>query len=154
MASIYDIDREILSCVDDETGEVLDFERLTALQMERTQKVENVACWVKNLASDVASLSAEIDALTKRKKAKETKLNSLKRYLAEVVPDKRFETARAVVTFREYSHLEVDNAKCPKKYMVKSVSFAPDKKTITDIIKGGAKVKGCELVTERKASVK
>ena len=35
MRALYDIDQAILSCVDPETGEILDVEMLDALQMER-----------------------------------------------------------------------------------------------------------------------
>ena len=35
MANLYDINSEILSCIDAETGEIIDVERLQALQMER-----------------------------------------------------------------------------------------------------------------------
>ena len=43
MRALYEIDNEILACVDLETGEVIDTERLDALQMEREKKVEAVA---------------------------------------------------------------------------------------------------------------
>ena len=38
MATLYDIDQAILACIDLETGELIDPERLEALQMERSQK--------------------------------------------------------------------------------------------------------------------
>ena len=47
--NIYDIDKAIEACVDTETGEIIDGEKLDALQMERAAKIEGVACWVKNL---------------------------------------------------------------------------------------------------------
>ena len=43
MASIYEIDQAIMACVDPETGEILDMEALEQLQIDRTQKAENVA---------------------------------------------------------------------------------------------------------------
>ena len=43
--SIYDIDDAILSIVDMETGEIEDEKRFDELQMERTQKVENIGCY-------------------------------------------------------------------------------------------------------------
>ena len=45
MRALYDIDAAILDCVDQETGEILDPEKLDALQMEREQKLEGVALW-------------------------------------------------------------------------------------------------------------
>ena len=49
MDSLYEIDFEIMNCIDFETGEVVDVEKLTELQMEREHKIESVALWVKNL---------------------------------------------------------------------------------------------------------
>jgi hypothetical protein len=34
---LYEIDNAIMDCVDMETGEIIDVERLSALQMERDQ---------------------------------------------------------------------------------------------------------------------
>lgn len=56
---LYEIDEEILACVDSESGEILDVERFAALQMERDTKIENVALWIKNLKSDLVALEAE-----------------------------------------------------------------------------------------------
>ena len=38
MRALYEIDNEILECVDEETGEILDEEKLNALEMEREKK--------------------------------------------------------------------------------------------------------------------
>lgn len=53
--NLYEIDEAILTCINPETGEVDDLDRLTKLQMERDRKVENVACCVvAGRADDVA----------------------------------------------------------------------------------------------------
>ena len=59
MASLYEIDAQILSCIDLETGEVVDIEKLEALQIERAQKIENIALWYKNLLSDAEQYKIE-----------------------------------------------------------------------------------------------
>ena len=40
MANLYQIKNEILNCVDMETGEIIDFDRLAELQLERNAKIE------------------------------------------------------------------------------------------------------------------
>ena len=50
---LYEIDEAILGCIDTETGEVIDPERLTALQMERTEKIEGVALWIKDIKAEI-----------------------------------------------------------------------------------------------------
>lgn len=67
MASLYEINAAILDCVDLETGEIIDIERLQELQMEREQKIENVALWYKNLLSDATQYAAEEAAFKKKK---------------------------------------------------------------------------------------
>ena len=50
--TLYEIDNAILGCVDDETGEVIDFDKLDKLTMQREQKLEGAALAVKNLTAE------------------------------------------------------------------------------------------------------
>ena len=52
MANLYQINEQILGCVDMETGEIVDMDKLQELQLEFDQKVEGIACWIKNLLSE------------------------------------------------------------------------------------------------------
>ena len=82
MSSLYEINQAILDTIDPETGEVLDAEKLDALQIERTAKLEGVTLWIKNLLADVEAYEKEIATFVARKKAAENKIESLKNYLA------------------------------------------------------------------------
>ena len=55
---LYEIENAILECIDTETGEVIDIERLNELQMERETKIENVACWIKDLKAEAEAIKA------------------------------------------------------------------------------------------------
>lgn len=68
MASLYQIDQAILECLDAETGEIIDAEKLDALFMEKNQKIENIALWIKNLQADALAYKAEKDAFAARQK--------------------------------------------------------------------------------------
>lgn len=70
MATLYEIDATIMDCVDTETGEIIDEEKLNSLLMERSAKLEGVALWIKNLDSDAAAIRAEREALEKRQKTR------------------------------------------------------------------------------------
>ena len=50
--------------------------------MALDDKMENIACYVKNLQSDVDALKAEAKNLTQRAKTKENQIEYLKRYLS------------------------------------------------------------------------
>lgn len=85
MATLYEINNEILNCVDLETGEIVDMEKLEALQLAFDEKVEGIACWVKNLLADAKAIKEEKDALAARQKNCENKAASLKEYLSSAL---------------------------------------------------------------------
>jgi len=71
--TLYDIDDAILACIDNETGEVIDFDRLNQLNIDRNIKIDNIACLYKQLNAEFVAIDAEINALESRKKSKKTK---------------------------------------------------------------------------------
>ena len=97
MRALYDIDAAILDCVDQETGEILDAEKLDALQMEREQKLEGVALWIKDLKAEAEAVKAEADRLTARKKAVENKIDGLKQWLLFALKGEKLKTPRCNV---------------------------------------------------------
>ena len=97
MKPLYEIDQAILDCVDLETGEILDPEKLDALQMEREQKLEGVALWVKDLKAEAEAVKAEADKLTARKKALDNKIDGLKQWLLFALNGEKLKTARCNV---------------------------------------------------------
>lgn len=154
MASLYEINMAILSCVDPETGEIID-DRIGELQMEREQKLENIALWIKNLQADAKAFKAEKEAFEMRQKSAEKKIASLSRYLTENLNGEKFSTTKCAVSFRRSESLEVfDESIVPKKYLTKKVTFAPDKDTIKALLKSGKKVGGCRLVQKQNPQIK
>lgn len=147
MASLYEIDKGILECIDQETGELIDPERLEALFMERSQKIENVALWIKNLQSDALAYKAEKEVFAEREKAALIKVDQLKKWLAKVLEGQKFSTGKCAVSFRKSTKLEVlDEYSIPEELMVKTVTVKPDANAIKALLKEGQEVKGCRLV--------
>ena len=97
MRALYDIDAAILECVDMETGEIFDPEKLDALQMERERKLEGVALWVKDLKAEAAAVKEEADKLNARKKAIDNKVDSLKQWLLYALKGEKLKTPRCNV---------------------------------------------------------
>lgn len=97
MRALYEIDQAILDCVDADTGEILDGEALTALQMEREAKLEGVALWVKDLKAEAEAVKAEADRLTARKKALDNKIDSIKTWLLGALDGGKLKTPRCNV---------------------------------------------------------
>ena len=97
MRALYEIDQDILDCVDAETGEILDSEKLDALQMEREEKLENIALWVKDLTAESNAVKEEADKLTARKRALDNKITALKSWLLIALDGEKLKTPRCNV---------------------------------------------------------
>lgn len=111
MRALYEIDEEILSCVDQETGEILDTEKLDALQMEREEKLEGVALWVKDLKAEADAVKAEADKLTARKKALDNKIESIKTWLMTALGGEKLKTPRCNVYQTHSQKVVIDDEK-------------------------------------------
>ena len=155
MASLYEIDQEIMQCLDMETGEIIDPERLSALQMERTSKIENVALWIKNLQADANAYKAEKDAFAEREKKALAKVDSLKKWLATACDGQKFNTWRCSVTFRKSERVEVlDETKIPQELLKATCIVQPDKAAIKEALRAGEIIDGCALVTQYNPTIK
>lgn len=155
MASLYEINQAIMSCVDSDTGEIIDAEALDALLMQREDKLEAVACWIKNLQSDANAIHEEINALAIREAKCRRKADSLKQYLASALQGEKFSTAKCAISFRPSVRVDIyDTDSVPKKFMKKTVTFAPDKNAIMTLLKEGKTVKGCQLIERLNTQIK
>lgn len=154
MATLYEIDADIINCVDAETGEIIDEEKLNALLMERSAKLEGVALWIKNLDSDAAAIRAEREALEKRQKAAENKAASLRAWLANALGGQKFSTARVAVSYRKSVSTEVDSESVAKTWCRKKITYTPDKTSIKEALLSGMKIKGCRLVEKQNIQIK
>ena len=152
--TIFEIDKAIMECVDLETGEIIDTEQLDKLQMERDTKLENVACWIKELKVEAEALKAEKQALAERQKVAENKMESLKKYLAFVLDGNAFKSTRASVTFRKSQVVEIaDIYKLDENYLRYKEPEA-DKTAIKEAIKQGKTVAGATLVENTSVIIK
>lgn len=109
MRALYEIDQDILDCVDVETGEILDTEKLDALQMERETKLEGVALWVKDLKAEAAAVKEEADKLTARKKALDNKIEGLKNWLLYALGGDKLKTPRCNVYQTHSQRVKVED---------------------------------------------
>lgn len=155
MASLYQIDQAILECLDAETGEIIDAEKLNALFMEKNQKIENIALWIKNLQADALAYKAEKDAFAARQKAAENKVESLKAWLVSALGGQKFSTAKCAVSFRKSEAVQVDDVNSiPAEWTRIKTTIEPDKTAITAAIKAGQEITGCKLVENTNISIK
>ena len=155
MASLYEIDMQILSCIDQETGEMIDPELLENLFMERNQKIENVVLWIKNLQSDVLAFETEKKAFEKREKDAKAKIEGLKKWLEKALQGEKFSTGKCAVSFRRSEQVDIqDESLVPQEFMKETITYKPDKAAIKELLKNGQEVSGCQLIENLNAQIK
>ena len=151
---LYEINEQIEACIDAETGEIIDESKLNELVMERNEKIENVALWIKDLKAEAEAYKAEKQAFADRQRIAENKLESLKSWLAGVLAGEKFKTTKVAVSFRRTKRVEVADIFALDENYVKYSEPTADKAAIKKAIEAGETVKGAELVESLSLSVK
>lgn len=154
MATLYEIDERIKALVDEETGEIRDYEAFYTLTMELSDKRENIAMWIKDLIAEAEMYKVEIQSLELRKRLAEHKADNLKKYLAANLNGEKFKTAKVECSFRKSESVNVtDISAIPEIYLKHSEPTA-DKTAIKAAIKEGKEVAGAELTTRYNLLIK
>ncbi|WP_338623899.1 siphovirus Gp157 family protein [Selenomonas sp. TAMA-11512] len=152
--NLFEIDAEILSCVDMETGEIIDAEKLDALNMEKSKKIRNIACWIKELNAESAALKEQKDVFAAREKAAKNKAEGLKNYLAAYLDGKPVKAAEYQIGFRKSTATEItDEAAIPAEYRIPQPDKI-DRSGILAALKNGAVIAGAELVERQSIQIK
>lgn len=154
--TLYEIEDAILECIDTENGDILDLEKLEALEIEHDAKISNLACWVKELRSDAAAIKAEKDALDKRMKAKENLADRISNYLQNYLNGAKFEDSRCAISYRKSESTEIaedlDLNTLPDD--CKKITVTANKTAIKAALKSGAKIDGCALVVKNNIQIR
>lgn len=152
--NLYEINSQILDCIDQETGEVMDIDRLEELNMEKAEKVDNIACWVKNLEADVAAFEAQEKAFLTARQLQSAR-STVSSNLTDALGGQNFSSDRCAVSFRRSKAVSVlDEAAVPAEYMTVKTTRTPNKTAIAALLKTGTAVPGRELVERVNPSVK
>ena len=157
--SIYEIDDSILSLVDMETGEIEDEKRFDALQMERKQKIENIACYYKNLVAEAKAIKEEEASLAQRRKAVENKAERIKSLLAYALKGERFESPKVRCSYRKAKSIQVDDgfvawAQMHADDLLTFKEPTPNRTAIKAALEDGREVEHAEIVTNESLQVK
>lgn len=153
MASLYEINKEILECVDMESGEIIDEERLQNLAFEKNDKLENIALWIKNLKAEAEMVKAEKKNLDARIKSCENKADRLTELLKKELNGNKFKTPKVNISYRKSESVEItDLSVIPVEFL--RVSTSADKTEIKKQLKSGVEIKGAKLVEESNMQIK
>ena len=155
MRKLYDIDADIFSCFDEETGEVLNEKKLDALNLEREQKIEGVALAIKELTADIAAYKFERDSFNEKIKRAEKQVEGYKIWLQKATEGQKFHSSKVDVSFRSSEVVDIsDESLVPTEYLKWKNTSSPDKNAIKQALKAGIEVEGCSLINRQNVQVK
>lgn len=119
------------------------------LKDELQSKSSNIIKYIRNVSLEVEVLSQEEDRLEKLRKQKEKKVNSLKKYLTDILLNldkNKIETELGNLGLRKSVSVAIDNLDLiPKKYIQKKIELVPDKRALSELLKQGKNIKGAHL---------
>ena len=157
--NIYEIDNAMSSLIDEETGEIKDYEAFEELQMQKEEKIENTALWYKNLVAESKAIREEEKALAERRKSLENKAENLKNFINRTLDGNKFSTSKVAISYRKSTAVEVDDEFID--YAMKNnndlLTFKrpePNKTVIKGMLQGGFDIPHAELVERNNMSIK
>lgn len=161
--TLYEINAElealIAESIDPETGELtIDPEKLDELNIQRDEKIEGIALYIKDLKAEAAAIKAEMDNLKARHDAAKNKAERLTEYLKINLNGEKFSTAKVAISYRNSTSVDIN----PDVFFARSVNAKyfrlrdpeADKKAISDALKAGASIEGAVLVTKNSINIK
>lgn len=150
--TLYEIDAAIMACIN-EDGEVIDPVKMGQLQMDRSEKVENVACWIKNLIAEAEMIEAERKKLDERKHACLKKAEGLKGWLNYALEGQKFSTGKVAISYRKSQAVNIiDPEKVPASWY--KAKYEIDKASIKDALKNGEVIPGAVLEERTNIQIK
>lgn len=165
MRSLYEINNDFIQVlengflVDEETGEITFKEdALNDLDLEFNQKVDNIACYIKDIESLNQAIKDEKKALDERLKVNDRKVENLKKYVSSSLKMRdmnKLETARNKITFRKSKSVNVINESLlADEYFTEKITKTVNKTAIKKAIESGLTVDGAEIKENRNVVIK
>ena len=146
--TLFEINQQIINAIefgcDPETGEIIDAAALDALEMAKEEKTENIILLIKDLTAENKAISEEEQALAKRRRAGENRVEWLKNYLMASLDGEKFKTPRCSASYRKTASVSIiDESAIPSEYI--RTKTEPNKMAIKDALKAGETVPGATL---------
>jgi hypothetical protein len=133
-------------------------ETMEYLKEELSNKSSGIIKYLSNLDAEALTIKCEIDRLTKAKKSRERKSESLKSYLVntmQILEKTKIETDLGTYGIRKSTALKIlDMNKIPQEYIRKKEELTVDKRGLTGFIKNGEAIEGAALVENYSLHIK
>lgn len=155
MATLYEINHQIYNLIDQETGEILNEAMFDELNIQRDEKLENIALYIKNLKADVEAFKKEEETFKKRRQIAENKIRNLTEYLKYSLAGNKFKSSKVDVGYRKSTVVNITNIDAiPKEYLKETVNVDADKTALKQAMLEGEIIDGCELVENQNIQIK
>lgn len=165
--SIYSIPHEIQTAlnaltVDEETGEVIGWERLDELTQGAADKIANTARFIRYGEVQIDAMEKAIADIKARKQSAQNLVDKLRVKVVQALlamPDgkRKIEEPDIKVSTRKSESVSLDDESLLDKKFIKVeviTKQSPDKKAIKEAIKSGEEVKGAHLCTNYSLQIK
>ena len=154
MAKLYEINQEILSCIDLETGEIIAPEKLEALQMDRHEKLRNIAFVALNAAADAKAYEEQEKKFAARKRSAKATVEWAKATLARELAGQKMKEAEFSISYRKSEAVEVaDEAAVPDEFRIPQPDKI-DRAALKAALKNGAVIAGAQIVERKNIQIK
>ena len=141
--------------INGETGEVFDADYLDQLKMKKEAKVDNIACWIKELEAEAEALKKQEEGFAVRRKRAERRAASLKDYLTFWVGGENLKLKRSEVRWRKSTSVTImDENAIPETFKKQKITEVVDKAGIKDALKKGNFVDGAVLTEKQNIQIK
>lgn len=149
----------MLSLIDEETGEIKDYDAFEKLYIERDKKIENTLLWYKNETAEAEAIKKEIDVLKARKERCENIAKRLKSYASAALGGEKFRTSKVSVSYRKSSSVETDPefiewAEKNADEFLKYAPPEPNKTAIKNAINSGLDIKFAHIEEKNNILIK
>ena len=151
---LYEINQGILECIDMETGEIIAPEKLESLQMDKHEKLRNIAFVALNAAADAKAYEEQEKKFAARKKAAKATVAWAKETLARELAGQKMKEAEFTISYRKSETVEIaDLNAVPDEFLVPQPPKV-DKIGLKEAIKGGAVIGGVTIAEKKNIQIK
>ena len=151
---LYEINQEILDCIDMETGEIADPERLKQLQIDRHENLRNIGFVYLNAMADAKAYEEQEKKFTARKKAAKATADWAKATLARELNGEKMKEAEFTVSYRKSEVVEIaDLNAVPDEFLVPQPPKV-DKVGLKKAVKGGAVIDGVTIAEKKNIQIR
>lgn len=151
---LFEINNAILECIDLETGEITDIEKLEQLQMDRHDKLRNIAFLYLNSMSDITELKEQEKKFADRRKRAESTAAWAKETLLRELNGEKMKETEFTISYRKSESVEIqDEGLLPMDYLIEQPAKI-DKAGIKEALKSGKEVAGAVLVEKQNIQIK